>query len=55
VSADNLADALAHFERSAFVVTDTPCQRYLQGDTGALSEQEARGWQRFQDIGCASC
>ena len=55
VSADNLADALAHFERNAFVVTDTPFQRYLQGDTGALSEQEARGWQRFQDIGCASC
>ncbi len=55
VSADNLADALAHFERNAFVVTDTPFQRYLKGDTGALSDQEARGWQRFQDIGCASC
>jgi cytochrome c peroxidase len=55
VSADNLADALAHFERSAFAVTDTPFQRYLQGDTSALSEQEARGWQRFQAIGCSSC
>jgi len=55
VSADNLADALAHFERSAFAVTDTPFQRYLQGDASALSEQEARGWQRFQAIGCSSC
>lgn len=55
VSADNLADALAHFERSAFAVTDTPFQRYLQGDDSALSEQEARGWQRFQAIGCSSC
>lgn len=55
VSAENLADALAHFERSAFAVTDTPFQRFLQGDTDALTAQEQRGWQRFQAIGCSSC
>jgi len=55
VSAENLADALAHFERNAFAVTDTPFQRFLQGDTEALGAQEQRGWQRFQAIGCSAC
>jgi cytochrome c peroxidase len=55
ITTHNLADAIAHFQRTAFAVTDTPFQRYLQGETTALSEQEQRGWQRFQEIGCASC
>jgi hypothetical protein len=55
ITPNNLADAIAHFERASFAVTDTPFQNFLQGDTTALSEQEQRGWQRFQDIGCTSC
>lgn len=55
VTSNNLADAIAHFERTSFAVTNTPFQRFLQGDTTALTEQEQRGWQRFQDIGCSSC
>ncbi|MDO9319123.1 MAG: cytochrome c peroxidase [Gammaproteobacteria bacterium] len=55
ISSNNLADAIAHFERTSFAVTDTPFQRHLQGEDAALSEQELRGWQRFQEIGCSSC
>jgi cytochrome c peroxidase len=55
LSSNNLADAIAHFERTSFAVTDTPFQHFLQGDTTALTDQEQRGWQRFQDIGCSSC
>lgn len=55
ISSNNLADAVAHFERTSFAVTDTPFQRHLQGEDAALSEQELRGWQRFQEIGCSSC
>jgi len=55
ITSNNLADAIAHFERTSFAVTDTPFQHFLQGDTTALTEQEQRGWQRFQDIGCGSC
>ena len=55
LSGNNLADAIAHFERTSFAVTDTPFQHFLQGDTTALTEQEQRGWQRFQAIGCGSC
>ncbi len=55
ISSNNLADAIAHFERTSFAVVDTPFQRHLQGEDEALSEQELRGWQRFQEIGCSSC
>lgn len=55
ISSNNLADAIAHFEHTSFAVVDTPFQRHLQGDNTALSEQELRGWQRFQEIGCSSC
>jgi cytochrome c peroxidase len=55
ITTHNLADAIAHFQRTGFAVTDTPFQRYLQGEATALSLQEQRGWQRFQEIGCASC
>jgi cytochrome c peroxidase len=55
ITSNNLADAIAHFERTSFAVTDTPFQRYLLGEDAALSEQELRGWQRFQAIGCSSC
>lgn len=55
ISSNNLADAIAHFEHTSFAVVDTPFQRHLQGDDAALSEQELRGWQRFQEIGCSSC
>ena len=55
ITSNNLADAIAHFERTSFAVTDTPFQHFLQGDTTALTDQEQRGWQRFQDIGCSSC
>jgi cytochrome c peroxidase len=55
ITSNNLADAIAHFERTSFAVTDTPFQHFLQGDTTALTDQEQRGWQRFQEIGCSSC
>lgn len=55
ISSNNLADAIAHFEHTSFAVVDTPFQRHLQGDDTALREQELRGWQRFQEIGCSSC
>jgi len=52
---NNMADAMAHFQRIAFTVTDTAFQRHLHGETGQLSEQAIRGWQRFREIGCSAC
>jgi cytochrome c peroxidase len=55
VSIANMADAMAHFQRSTFIRLDTPFQRYLNGEQSALSEQEQRGWRRFQELGCSIC
>jgi len=51
----NMANAIAHFERHAFIRLDTPFQRFLNGDESALDEQSRRGWQTFDEIGCSSC
>ncbi|GAB5498773.1 MAG: hypothetical protein PsegKO_10840 [Pseudohongiellaceae bacterium] len=55
VSIANMADAMAHFQRSTFIRLDTPFQRYLRGDEQALDGQEKFGLQRFQELGCSSC
>jgi cytochrome c peroxidase len=55
VSIANMADAMAHFQRSTFIRLDTPFQRYLRGDEQALDEQEKFGLQRFQELGCSNC
>jgi cytochrome c peroxidase len=52
---NNVADAMAHFQRIAFTVTDTPFQRHLNGEADQLSEQAIRGLERFREIGCSAC
>ena len=34
----HLAEAIAAFEATAFAFTDTPWDRYLRGDLGAMNE-----------------
>ena len=45
--------AIATFERAMLSQTDTPLDRYLQGDKAALSEQAIRGMELFN--GKANC
>ncbi|MEM1319658.1 MAG: cytochrome c peroxidase [Bacteroidota bacterium] len=54
VNADNLARAIASFERSV-VAGNSPFDRYARGDETALTAQELRGLQRFDAVGCGSC
>jgi cytochrome c peroxidase len=54
VTADRLAKALAEFQGS-LVAADTPFDRYMRGDTAALSAAQVRGMRRFEQIGCANC
>lgn len=54
VSSDNLARALAAFQRS-LVATDAPFDRYLRGDTSAMTPLQLRGMNRFQSAGCINC
>jgi cytochrome c peroxidase len=47
--------AIAAFQR-ALVQTDTPFDRYLRGETDALSEEQVRGLELFQGkAGCIQC
>jgi cytochrome c peroxidase len=54
VTEANLGRALAAFQRS-LVTTDSPFDRYMRGDTTAMSAEQIRGMNRFETIGCANC
>ncbi len=54
VTSNNLARALAAFQRS-LTATRSPFDRYMRGDTGAMSSEQLRGMRRFERIGCANC
>jgi len=54
VTADNLGRALAAFQRT-LIANNSPYDRYMRGDTAALTETQVRGMQAFQQIGCISC
>jgi cytochrome c peroxidase len=50
----SLIDALATYERS-LVTPDSPFDRWLKGDKGALSAAELNGYALFKSFGCVSC
>lgn len=53
---EHVARAIAAFERDAFAHTDSPFDRYLARDDGALTGQEKRGASLFlREAGCAGC
>ena len=54
VSADNVARALASFERS-LLTPDSPFDRYMRGEENAISAAAKRGMVLFNDSGCVSC
>lgn len=53
VSAKNWSLAIGAYERT--LITPAPFDRYLQGDTGALSKQAKQGLDKFMATGCAGC
>ena len=50
----NLVDAIVAFE-TALITTDAPFDKYLQGETEALSKNAQAGYRLFKSIGCISC
>ncbi|MBI5450760.1 MAG: c-type cytochrome [Gammaproteobacteria bacterium] len=50
----NITRALASYIRT-LVTTGSRFDRYLQGDGSAIPMQAKQGYQRFIDVGCASC
>ncbi|EQC44403.1 cytochrome-c peroxidase [Bacteriovorax sp. Seq25_V] len=48
--------ALGHYQKFAFVIAQTPWDKYLRGDKGALSNDEKKGAIAFATSGlCANC
>jgi cytochrome c peroxidase len=54
VRPDNVKDALATFERS-LVAVDSRFDRFLRGQSSAITADEARGYEAFKAYGCAAC
>lgn len=54
ITAHNIAAAIAAFERT-LLTPNARFDRYLRGDTGALSRDEQKGFRLFVNQGCASC
>ena len=54
VSTENLGKALAAFQRS-LVANNSPYDRYMRGETNAMTRLEIRGMQRFEQVGCINC
>ncbi|HEX7634823.1 MAG TPA: cytochrome-c peroxidase [Noviherbaspirillum sp.] len=50
----NVRDALATFERS-LLTPNARFDKYLRGDTKALSASEIKGYQLFKSYGCVAC
>ncbi|MBX2802664.1 MAG: cytochrome-c peroxidase [Myxococcales bacterium] len=54
MTATNVRRAIATFERS-LVTVDSPFDRWLRGDEGALPADALRGYELFKEHGCISC
>ena len=54
VNEQNLGRALAAFQRTLIAV-NSPFDRYMRGDTSALSPEQLRGMERFESTGCVNC
>jgi len=54
IEAETLAAALAAFQRSLIAV-DSPVDRFRRGEVSALTPQEIRGMEAFDDVGCDRC
>jgi len=54
VASENLGKALAAFQRS-LLANRSPFDRYMRGDTGAMTAAQVRGMRRFEQVGCILC
>ncbi len=53
VTLDNFAEAVGAFERT--LVTPSPFDEFLAGDSTILTEQAKKGLRKFMEVGCTTC
>lgn len=54
VSVENAARAVAAFERT-LITLNSPYDRWTRGEDNAMTAQQIRGWQQFDQLGCTGC
>lgn len=54
ITIDRIAGAIAAYERT-LITPDTPYDRFVRGDTDALTPAQLRGMALFESIGCINC
>lgn len=54
ITKDRIVDAIVEFEK-ALITTDSPFDKYLNGDSSALTEAQLKGFHKFQEYGCIAC
>jgi cytochrome c peroxidase len=54
ISIERVAQAISAFERT-LITPDTPYDRFVRGDDGALSRRQLRGMALFESFGCVQC
>ncbi|MDT8407475.1 MAG: cytochrome-c peroxidase [Methylococcales bacterium] len=54
ISKDTVTKAIAAYERT-LITPDSAYDRYVKGDKSALTEQQQRGLQAVQALGCTGC
>lgn len=54
ISQENIKDAIATFERSLYT-PNSRFDKYLRGDTNAITKEEKKGYNLFKSYGCISC
>ncbi len=54
MTVDNAAKAVAAFERT-MITPDSPYDRFVKGERDALDQQQQRGMQAFDQVGCTGC
>ncbi len=54
ITMDRITAAIAAYERT-LITPDTPYDRFVRGDRGALTMAQKRGMWLFQSVGCVNC
>jgi cytochrome c peroxidase len=54
ITRENVKDAIGTFERSLYT-PNSRFDKYLRGDTKAITAEEREGYHLFKDYGCVSC
>jgi len=53
ITVERVTRAIAEFE--TVLITPSPFDRYLRGDSSAISAEAAKGYKLFKEHGCSSC